>query len=120
LYLPPVPGVGSRFQCIGQQRFLSGEKAMFMTIGVANTAVFEHRKSQVRGYCRSIDAIFDTASGSLMRDVDGRQKTDFLSSAGSLNCGHNDPNLQPALTEYLMRDGLTHGCASTERQRSAP
>ena len=93
---------------------------MFMTIGVANTAVFEHRKSQVRGYCRSIVAIFDTVSGSLMRDVDGRRNTDFLSSAGSLNCVHKDPNLQPALTEYLMRDGLTHGCASTEQQRSAP
>jgi hypothetical protein len=60
--------------------FSAGEKAMFMTIGVANTAVFER----------------------------------------SLNCGHNDPNLQPALTEYLMRDGLTHGCASTEQRRSAP
>jgi 4-aminobutyrate aminotransferase-like enzyme len=120
LYLLPVPDVGSRFECIGQQRFLSGEKAMFMTIGVANTAVFEHRKSQVRGYCRSIDTIFDAASGSLMRDVDGRQNTDFLSSAGSLNCGHNNPNLQPALTEYLMRDGLTPGCAGTEQQRSAP
>ena len=33
---------------------------MSMTIDVANTAVFEHRKSQVRSYCRSIDAIFDT------------------------------------------------------------
>jgi hypothetical protein len=83
LYLPPVPGVGSRFQCIGQQRFLSGEKAMFMTIGVANTAVFE----------RSLNAGTTT---------------------------QNDPNLQPAPTEYLMRDGLTHGCASTEQQRSAP
>ena len=92
---------------------------MSMTIDVANTAVFEHRKSQVCSYCGSIDAIFDTASASLMRDVDGRENTDFLSGAGSLNCGHNDPNLRPALTEYLMRDGATHGYASTEQQRTA-
>ena len=74
---------------------------MSMTIDVAITAVFDRRKSQVHNYCRSIDAIFDTASGSLMRDVDGREYTDFLSGAGSLNCGHNNPNLHSAFTEYL-------------------
>ena len=91
---------------------------MFMTMDVANTAVFAHRKSQVRSYCRSIDAIFETTSGSLLR-VEGRENTDFLSAAGSLSWGQNDPNLRPALTEYLMRDGVTHGCVSTEQQRTA-
>ena len=92
---------------------------MFVTIDVAHTAVFEQPKSQVRGYCRSINAIFDTGSASLMRAVVGRENTDLLPGAGSLNCGHRHPNLRAALTEYLMRDGMTRGCASTEQQRTA-
>jgi 4-aminobutyrate aminotransferase-like enzyme len=109
----------SRFQCIGQQRFLSGEKAMFVTIDVANTAVFEHRRSQIHSNCRSVEAISDTASSS-MRDVEGWESLDFLSVAGELNYGHNDPNLRSALTEYLLRDHTSHCCASTEQQRSVP
>jgi diaminobutyrate-2-oxoglutarate transaminase len=92
---------------------------MFVTIDVANTAVFEHRKAQVRSYCRNGDAIFDTAS-SIVRDGEGRESIDFLSAAGSLNYRHNDPNLRSALTEYLLRVGISHCCASTQQQRSAP
>ena len=91
---------------------------MFVTIDVAHTAVFEQRKSQVRGYCRSISPIFDTGSASLMRAVDGRENTDFLPGAGSLNCGHYHPNLRAALTEYLMRDGMTR--AAPVRNNSGP
>jgi 4-aminobutyrate aminotransferase-like enzyme len=76
--------------------------------------VFERRESQVRSYYRSVDAILDTASGDIMRDLDGRDYIDFLSGAGSLNCGHNDPDMRAALIDALMRDGITHGCASTE------
>ena len=92
---------------------------MFVTIAVASTAVFEHRKSQVRSDCRSVDAIFHTASSS-MPDVEGRESIDFLSVVGSLNNGQNDPNLRSALTEYLLRDGVSHCCATTEQQPSAP
>jgi len=74
---------------------------MSMTIDVAKTAAFEHRKSQVRSHCRSIDTIFDMASGGSMRDADGWEHPEFLSGAGSLNCGHNNPNLHSAFTEYL-------------------
>ena len=66
-----------------------------------------------------LDAILDTAFGSIMRDVYGREYIDFLSSAGLLNYGHNDPNLRSALTEYLMRDCTTHVFAGTEQQRTA-
>jgi diaminobutyrate-2-oxoglutarate transaminase len=90
-----------------------------VTIAVANTAVFEPRKSQVRSYCRSVDAIFDTAS-SILPGVEGLESIDFLSVVGSLNNGHKDPNLGSALTEYLLRDGISDRCASTEQQRSAP
>ncbi|HEY6810669.1 MAG TPA: hypothetical protein VIZ70_06045 [Propionibacteriaceae bacterium] len=87
---------------------------MCTTIYVTNTAVFERRESQVRSYCRSVDAIFETASGSIMRDVDRREHIDYLSGTGSLNYGHNDPDMRAGIIDALMRDGITHGCASTE------
>jgi hypothetical protein len=83
---------------------------MSTTIDVTNTAAFARRESQARSYCRSVDAIFDTASGGIMRDLDGREYFDFLSGTGSLNYGHN-PDKRAALIDYLMRDGTTHGCA---------
>jgi len=44
-----------------------------------------------------------------MGAVDRPENTGFLPGAGSLNCGHNDPNRRSALTEYLVRDGIKHG-----------
>jgi diaminobutyrate-2-oxoglutarate transaminase len=82
---------------------------MSTTIEETKTWVFERRESHVRSYCRIVNAIFDTAYGSIMRDIDGREYIDFLSGAGSLNYGHNDPDMRTALIEYLMRDGITHG-----------
>ena len=76
---------------------------MFVTIDGANTAVFEHRKSQVCRYCRSVKAIFDTGSDSLV--CAGRENTHFASGASSLNCGANNPNLHAVLTEYLIHAG---------------
>jgi len=87
---------------------------MSTTIDVTNTAVSERRESQVCSYCRSVDAIFDTASGGIMRDLDGWEYIDFLSGTGSLNYGRNNPDKRAALIDYVMGDGITHGCASTE------
>jgi hypothetical protein len=84
---------------------------MSTTIDVTNTAVFARRESQAGSYCRSVDAIFDTASGGIMRDLHGREYIDFLSGTGSLNYGRNNPDKRAALIDYLMRDGITHGCA---------
>jgi diaminobutyrate-2-oxoglutarate transaminase len=72
------------------------------------TSVFDRRESEVRSYSRSISAVFDTASGSVLRDVDGREYIDFLAGAGALNYGHNDPDMRDALMAHLSRDGLTH------------
>jgi hypothetical protein len=80
-----------------------------VTIQVTNAAVFERRESQVRSYCRSVDAIFGTASGRIMRDVGRREYIDYLSGTGSLNYGHNDPDMRAALIDYLTRGGITHG-----------
>jgi 4-aminobutyrate aminotransferase-like enzyme len=119
LCLPPFPALVLPFCPLGLNDFSAGEMATATTHNLTNAAVFERRESHVRSPCQSVDAILDTAFGSIMRDVDGRGHIDFLSSAGLLNYGHNDPNLRSALTEYLMRDGMTHGCAGTEQQRTA-
>jgi 4-aminobutyrate aminotransferase-like enzyme len=52
--------------------------AMATTHNVTNAMVFERPKSHVRSYCPSVDAIFDTASGSIMRGIAGRDYIDFL------------------------------------------
>jgi diaminobutyrate-2-oxoglutarate transaminase len=72
-------------------------------------AVFARRESMVRSYCRNIDAVFESASGSVVHDVEGNEFIDFLAGAGSLNYGHNDPEMKSALVDYIDRDGITHG-----------
>ena len=80
-----------------------------MATKTTSPAVFERRESGVRSYCRNIGALFDSAVGSVIYDIDGREYIDFLAGAGSLNYGHNDPDLKAALLEYIERDGITHG-----------
>jgi diaminobutyrate-2-oxoglutarate transaminase len=70
--------------------------------------LFERHESQVRSYCRGWPTIFDRAVGSEMWDVDGRRFLDFFSGAGSLNYGHNHPDLKRPLLDYLERDGIVH------------
>jgi diaminobutyrate-2-oxoglutarate transaminase len=70
--------------------------------------VFDRRESTVRSYSRSIDGVFDTASGSVIRDVHGREYIDFLAGAGALNYGHNDPDMRDALVAHLTRGGVSH------------
>lgn len=70
--------------------------------------VFATKESQVRSYCRSFDAVLTTARGSVVRDVQGREYIDFLAGAGSLNYGHNDPDLKQALLDYITGDGIAH------------
>jgi hypothetical protein len=58
--------------------------------GFNEEKLYVDRESRVRSYCRSVNAIFHTASGSIMRDVDGGEYIDFPSSACSLKYGHDD------------------------------
>ena len=82
---------------------------MATTISTTSSDVFERRESAVRSYCRNIGTVFDSAIGSFIYDVEGREYLDFLAGAGSLNYGHNDPDLKAALIEYVERDGIAHG-----------
>lgn len=73
------------------------------------STIFSERESQVRSYCRSFPGVIDTAKGSLLREESGREYIDFLAGAGSLNYGHNDPDMKDALIAYIARDGVAHG-----------
>jgi len=65
-------------------------------------------ESGVRSYCRSFPVVFRRAKGSWLEDVSGRRYLDFFAGAGALNYGHNHPELQAALAEYVASDGVTH------------
>ena len=65
-------------------------------------------ESEVRSYCRSFPAVFKKALGCHVEDEDGRQFIDFLSGAGSLNYGHNNPHIKRAVVDYLEGGGIVH------------
>lgn len=67
------------------------------------------RESQVRGHSRLFDSVFARGIGGVLVDVDGRRSIDFLSGHGSLNYGHNDPDMLKALVEHLQHHGLSAG-----------
>jgi diaminobutyrate-2-oxoglutarate transaminase len=70
--------------------------------------VFRRLESNVQSYARNFPAIFAYARGTELRDIHGRRFLDFLSGAGSLNYGHNNPVFKQALIEYIEQDGITH------------
>ncbi|WP_394845307.1 diaminobutyrate--2-oxoglutarate transaminase [Pendulispora brunnea] len=74
----------------------------------SDTLVFEEHESVVRSYCRKFPAVFSTAKNAILEDEHGREYIDFLSGAGSLNYGHNDPMIRGKIVEYILRDGITH------------
>ncbi|HRO31185.1 diaminobutyrate--2-oxoglutarate transaminase [Citricoccus sp.] len=71
--------------------------------------VFAAHESQVRSYCRSFPHVLTTAKGSFVYDREGREYIDFLAGAGTLNYGHNDPDMKSALMAYVAGDGIAHG-----------
>ena len=81
--------------------------------------IFLRRESRVRSYCRHYDAVFDTARGSLIWDTEGREYLDFLAGAGSLNYGHNDPDMAAALIAHIQLGGIAHGLDLHTRPKQA-
>jgi diaminobutyrate-2-oxoglutarate transaminase len=71
-------------------------------------AVFVQSESNVQSYARAFPQIFTRAVGAELWDIHGRRYLDFLSGAGSLNYGHNNPVLKEALLDYIRQDGVTH------------
>jgi diaminobutyrate-2-oxoglutarate transaminase len=72
-------------------------------------SVYERLESNVRGYCRSFPATFTRATGATLYDRQGREYLDFLAGAGTLNYGHNNPQIKRRLIQYLEEDGVLHG-----------
>lgn len=69
---------------------------------------FDRLESSVRSYCRSFPTVFTQARGSRLHDAAGRSYIDFLAGAGTLNYGHNHPELKAALIDYLAGDNIVH------------
>ncbi|GAA3939734.1 diaminobutyrate--2-oxoglutarate transaminase [Actinomadura viridis] len=53
--------------------------------------------------------MFSTARGSHMTDENGKTYLDFFAGAGTLNYGHNNPQLKRRLIDYLAGDAVVHG-----------
>lgn len=72
-------------------------------------SIFEQLESKVRSYSRSFPTVFSEARWSTLIDEEGREYIDFLSGAGTLNYGHNNPTLKQVLLDYVESDGIVHG-----------
>ncbi len=74
---------------------------------MTNAEIFHARESGVRSYCRSFDAVFTRAHGSVVEDETGREFIDLLAGCSSLNYGHNDPDMTDALVAHIQSGGLS-------------
>ena len=71
-----------------------------------NLDIFDRIESEVRTYCRDFPAVFARGRDAFLWDQSGRRYIDFLSGAGSLNYGHNNPLMRAAVIDYLVNDGI--------------
>ncbi len=71
-----------------------------------SNSIFETLESNARSYCRDLPAVFSRSQGHLLFDEDGADYIDFLTMAGTLNYGHNEPTITAALTEYIAQGGI--------------
>ncbi|GIG88681.1 diaminobutyrate--2-oxoglutarate transaminase [Plantactinospora endophytica] len=55
----------------------------------------------------------------MVRDVSGREYLDFVAGAGSLNYGHNDPDMRDALISHLEQRGMSHSLDLSSSSKSA-
>ena len=69
-------------------------------------STFERHESNVRYYSRHFPATLTTARGAWVSDRAGRRYLDFLSSAGSLNYGHNHPLIMTEVAAYIASGGI--------------
>ena len=71
--------------------------------------IFDELESEVRGYCRDYPCIFTRSQNATITDTDGNEYIDFLGGAGTLNYGHNNPEIKKTVIDYLTDDGVLHG-----------
>lgn len=71
--------------------------------------IFDQMESKVQSYARSFPRVFNKARGEFIFDERGKAYLDFLSGAGTLNYGHNNPLFKQKLLAYIEADGISHG-----------
>jgi len=71
--------------------------------------IFEKYESEVRSYCRSFPTVFTKAKNDILVDRAGDQYIDFFAGAGTLNYGHNSPEIIAELVNYMNENGVIHG-----------
>ena len=70
--------------------------------------IFQELESEVRSYIRAFPTVFARAKGAYVYDENEKQYIDFFAGAGTLNYGHNNPQITQALIEYLQGNGIVH------------
>ena len=65
-------------------------------------------ESSVRFYSRLFPDVFSKGKGSFVYNTKGEKFLDFFCGSGSLNYGHNHPELKQKLIEYINNDGLVN------------
>src|ERR1700720_705543 len=73
---------------------------------MSDRSVFDQMESAVRTYCRDFPAVFHRARNAQIEDLNGRVYIDFLSGAGALNYGHNNPAILERVIDYLCQGGV--------------
>lgn len=76
-------------------------------------------ESAVRYYSRHIPPTFVKAMGATVFDDAGNRFLDFLSACGSLNYGHNHPQMKQAAIAYLETDGILNALDLKTSARAA-
>lgn len=66
-------------------------------------------ESGVRSYSRGWPAVFTHAKGSVLTAEDGKEYIDFFAGAGTLNYGHNHPELKKVVVDHYLEDRVVHG-----------
>ena len=76
-------------------------------------------ESNVRFYSRLFPAVFSTGKGCFLLDTNGEKYLDFFSGSGSLNYGHNEPEMKAAMIDYLMKDGIINSLDQATEAKQA-
>ncbi|WP_164002127.1 diaminobutyrate--2-oxoglutarate transaminase [Pyxidicoccus caerfyrddinensis] len=77
-------------------------------MAASGVRVFEEYESNVRSYSRVFPTVFARARNATIWDEAGKAYTDFFSGAGTLNYGHNPPEIRAQLVAYLESEGIIH------------
>jgi diaminobutyrate-2-oxoglutarate transaminase len=73
---------------------------------VNGMATFDRHESSVRYYCRRWPTVFARAQGCHVWAEDGTRYLDLFAGAGSMNLGHNQPEIVDEMVRHLRNGGL--------------